>query len=161
MFGKLRRRSCLIGTTRWSIGQKRMARFTQRAGRSADSPFWPWSSRHGCSRSRDYAGTIHGLAWRCRAQGAADWNSRPPPSVVCGPSLPHAGAVSLGLPDAKEAAIGGPSGKRTTPPSLKRCLVALVWVRIAQSPGAYLSAWGSNGSIPIQKGRCLQRRRPF
>ena len=28
MSGKLTRRSCLIGTTRWSIGQKRMVRFT-------------------------------------------------------------------------------------------------------------------------------------
>ena len=36
------------------------------------------------------------FARRCRAQGATDWNLRPPPSVVLRPQLaPHAGAVSI------------------------------------------------------------------
>jgi len=104
-------RSCLIGTTRWSIHQKRMAQFTQRAGQSADWPLWPWSSRYGYSRSSDDGGTIHGRAACTRLRSAVSsvrgyrLELTPPLSVVllAAPACPHAGAVSF---DANLVGVG-------------------------------------------------------
>ena len=55
-----------------------------------------WGVRDLATTLERFTGGLLALVFarRCRAQGATDWNLRPPPSVVLRPQLaPHAGAV--------------------------------------------------------------------